>query len=70
MSLLDRDETLRRLKAMEKELQTIDQLQNQKRALEQSRNQVSVKENDYDTGHLARVRDAQETARRIGRAHV
>lgn len=63
MSVLDREETLRRLKAMETQLQTIDRLRKQKDALEKTKNQVAVNQKNYDTGHAERVRAEREQVR-------
>lgn len=63
MMHLDRDETLRRLKAMNQELETLDSLHRQKKNLEQSKNSVAVSKAGYDTGNAERVRKEREQAR-------
>lgn len=63
MSILDRDETLRRLKAMEAELKQLNALRSQREALEKEKRQISVREADFDTSHAERVRDQRDEAR-------
>lgn len=60
---LNREETLRRLQAMQQELDALDSLHRQKKTLLQNKNSVAVDRTGYDTGNAQRVRQERENAR-------